>query len=246
MPNLPEKPVCLAVIDGRVSIETERAFARLGVDIIRSFKHPGVQEAVSWHPDIFLHHAGGNMMVYAPDTHPSLLQTLAGHGFALVRGETALSSVYPADIAYNVARVGRFYFHNLKHTDPVLEGILRKQGIEAVNVKQGYTKCSVSVVDENSIITSDKGIALAAGKKGLDVLLLEAGQNITLPGFEYGFIGGSTGLLGKRVWAVCGDAGKLASYPLIHDFLNKKNIVIVSLSEMPVADVGSILPLKTL
>lgn len=245
MPNQPQKPVSLAVVDGRIPQEIERTFADMGIEIIKTGPYPDIQGAISCHPDIFLNHTGENTIVHAPMTDRVLLQRLSGHGFKLVRGATELSAAYPGDIAYNVAIVGKLYFHNLKHTDPILRRELEKQGCEPVNIAQGYSKCSISVVNEESIITADKGIAKAAEKKGLQVLLLEAGQNISLPGLDLGFIGGSSGMLGKDIWAAVGDAGKFVSYHAIADFLEKRKIRILSLSRAQVLDAGSILPLKT-
>ncbi len=244
-PNLPQAPIQLALVDGRISSDMAETFSRLGIALIGTSPYPHVQKAISWHPDIFLTHVGGDVIVHAPGVHPAVLQALYGHGFRLVRGDTELTADYPGDIAYNVAVAGAFYFHNLRHTDPVLRRELGKQGFEPVNVAQGYSKCSVSVVDEKSIITADKGIAKAAEKKGFEVLLVEARQNIALPGIGSGFIGGSSGMLGKDVWAVTGKAEKLASFQAISAFLQRKQINILSLSEETVLDTGSVLPLKT-
>lgn len=242
-PNLPEKAVRLVVADGRIPHCIEEKFKYMGIKVIKTRPYPNIQKAISFHPDIFLTHVGGNKIVYAPKTDGACLAELDKCGFDLVKGETELQRDYPSDIAYNVAVVGSFYFHNLKYTDPVLRSELEKKGLQPVNVAQGYTKCSISVVDENTIITEDKGIARAAESKGIRVLLLQAGQNIALPGIGQGFTGGSSGMLDKSLWAVAGNAGKLVSYQIIEEFLNRKGIGILSLSEEQVLDVGSILPL---
>ena len=39
-------------------------------------------------------------------------------------------------------------------------------GVRLVSVSQGYTKCSVAVVDDHALITSDNGIAVAARECG--------------------------------------------------------------------------------
>lgn len=244
MPNLPQSPVRLAVVDGRIPVSAVASLESLGIGLIKTEQHPDLYDAIAYHPDIFLHHTGGNRIIYAPNTPTSLLLQLSKHGLDLTMGETVLSRKYPADIAYNAARVGRFYFHNLKYTDPVLRMTFDRLGLEPIDIRQGYAKCSISVVDEYSIITADMGIAKAAEKKGLEVLLIGAVQGIQLQGLDYGFIGGSSGLLDKRIWAVCGDACQLASYTDVSHFLNKKNIEIVSLSDSLVTDIGSILPLK--
>lgn len=243
-PNLPQGPVKLAVVDGRITYEMEQTFSGLGIALIKTCPYPNIQKAISCHPDIFLNHIGENIIVHAPGAHPALLEMLSGCGFTLLAGETELSAEYPGDIAYNVAVAGTSYFHNLKHTDPVLRRELERQGYEPVNIAQGYSKCSISIIDEKSIITGDKGIVKAAEKKGFEVLLLEAGQNIVLPGIGEGFIGGSSGMLGQNILAVAGNAQKLVSYQAIAAFLEKKKISILSLSDSQVLDIGSILPLK--
>ncbi len=245
IPNLPQKPVCSVIIDGRVSKEIENGLKNLGVETIRTSAHKAVYEAISCHPDVMLHHLGGNRIVYAPETPEHFLDRLSQMGFDLIEGKTYLTDRYPWTIAYNVARVGRFAFHNLRYTDPVLRDELINLGAELVHVNQGYTKCNVSVVDEKSIITSDIGIAKAARKRGIDVLLIPPKENIKLAGFDEGFIGGSTVLLNRDRWAVAGSIHSLNSSDLIISFLGKRGITAVSLYEGPVMDIGSILPVKT-
>ncbi len=184
------------------------------------------------------------MIVYAPGAAESVLGALSGQGFLLIKGEAELGDKYPASVYYNAARVGNFVFHNTKYTDKVLKENFFKMDIELVHINQGYAKCAISVVDENSIITMDKGIAKAAEKKGIDVLVIEE-DAILLPGFKNGFIGGCTGLLDKGKWAVAGDIRKLKSYKKIEDFLLRKGVEIVSLSDESVVDIGTIIPLLT-
>lgn len=246
MPNLPEKPVACAVVDGRISKDIEKKLHENGILPIKTFGHTKVYEAISYHPDIMLYHIEHDLVIYAPGTCINLLGKLSNLGFKLIKGASELSPDYPADIAYNAVRVGGFIFCNSAHTDPVLMAEAVKRGLEPVNVRQGYAKCSISVIDEKSIITADAGIAKAAEKKGLDVLLLDNRQNIILPGMDYGFIGGSSGLIDKNRWAVYGDAKSLSSYKKIYDFLSIRGIEIISLSKGPVVDYGSILPLMTL
>lgn len=244
IPNLPQGWTRLAVVDGRIGGDLEEGLRTLNIELIKTVRHPELYEAVSCHPDMMLHHLGDEYMIYAPGVEDKILQSLTKHGLKLIRGETCLVAKYPGDIAYNVARVGNFAFHNLKYTDKVLERELKKRGVELVHVKQGYSKCSVSVVDENSIITADKGIAAAALEKGLEVLLIEPEDGILLPGLSNGFIGGSTAMLDRRTWAVAGNFSFLKAADRIRKFLEDRNIRILSLSEKDIVDIGSILPLK--
>jgi len=75
--------------------------------------------------------------------------------------------------------------------------------------------------------------------------LIEPDQNIELYGLDYGFIGGSSGLIDKDKWALSGNFEKLKSADLIYDFLKSKSIKIISLTHNNVVDIGSILPVLT-
>lgn len=245
IPNLPVAKTRLAVVDGRIAADMQTCLEKSGICLIKTERHPDLYEAIAFHPDIMLHHMGGNRIVYAPATSDSVLQSLEKHEFKLVEGAKKLSPVYPADIAYNGARVGNFFFHNLKYTDEILLNELASADIEIVNVRQGYAKCAVAVIDENCIITSDVGIANAAAKRGISVLVVSPQKNISLTGLDYGFIGGSSGMINISQLAVFGNAESLEEFSIIEKFLHHKKIEIVSLSDSIVMDYGSLLPLKT-
>lgn len=243
-PNLPVRPISLAVVDSRISDVSAYELERLGIKILGVPAHPFLYDAVCCHPDMLLHHIGEDIIVHAPGTDKGLLDELRSCGFTVIRGEKSLTRTYPGDIAYNVARVGRYYFHNLRHTDPVIAQQLDRQGIEPVHIEQGYAKCSIFPVDEGSIITADAGIAKAAKRKGFDVLLMECGNSIRLPGLNAGFIGGSCAMLSDAVCAVNGAIQRLADKDRFISFLTKKQIEIKELSDDNVTDIGSILQLK--
>lgn len=244
VPNLPLSRVRTVLIDGRADSAIMGKLSEMNIRVIRTIGHPEVYGAVSGHPDILLHPLAGKRIVYAPGLAPQLLEELTSLGFMMIRGESRLESRYPGSIAYNAARVGSFVFLHEQYTDPVLKRELAADGVTFIPVRQGYAKCSISIVDEKSIITADAGIARAAAGKGLDVLLIGPETGIRLPGLEYGFIGGSTVLLDKKVWAVTGCAESLKSIGRIRDFLAGKGIACLSLSAGPVMDLGSILPLE--
>jgi len=245
IPNLPEGPVLLVVVDGRISGKIEQKFRELGVKLIKTHAYPGVYEAISYHPDIMIHHIGGDAIVYAPGTHPELLNLLSDSGFRLIQGSCVPGPSYPENIPYNAARVGNFAFHNLKYMDPVLKRELDRQGVELVHVNQGYAKCSISVISSNCIITADRGIARTAEAKGVEVLVIEQEEAIVLPGVSSGFIGGSTGLIDKNRWLITGSLERLKSADKIFSFLSQKGFEIVQASDEQVIDVGSVIPLLT-
>ncbi len=242
-PNLPDRPVSLAVVDSRISDASSRSLERLGVKLLKIPAHRALYSAVCSHPDMLLHHIGEKLIVHAPGTDASLLVALRYCGFSLLQGEKVLTGTYPGDIAYNVARVGKYYFHNLRYTDPVIVKYLDRLGVEPVHTEQGYAKCSILPVDDRSIVTTDAGIAKAAEKKGLEVLFLECGSSIRLDGLNYGFIGGACTMISNTDCAVNGSLQKLDNSERLISFLSKKQINIKELSNYDVTDIGSIIPL---
>jgi hypothetical protein len=108
-----------------------------------------------------------------------------------------------------------------------------------INVKQGYTKCSTAIISNNAVMTSDKGIAKALSTNGIDVLLLPPGD-ILLPGLDYGFIGGTCGMIDERTIAFFGDLYKYAWGHEVLKFLEKHKVHPIFLGKGKLIDRGSI------
>ena len=241
-PFLPEKDIKAVLIDYKTDAEVIEALRNLDIEIIKTVPCKELYDAINGHPDIVVFHIGDNKLVVAPNVFDKLQPVLSKKGFALTKGETWLNRNYPENIAYNVLMVGSFAFHNTKYTDKTIIEELEKRNVKLIHVNQGYTKCSCCIVDENSIITSDYMIAKAAAKVGIDSLLIQSG-GIILENLNYGFIGGSSGLLSKSMMAFTGNLEKIQENYKIVDFLNSKGIEVKILSTKQIFDIGSIIPL---
>ncbi len=244
IPNLPTEAVTAVVIDGRTPQSMRDRLKMHDIEVIATEAHPDVYPAVAFHPDIMLHHIGGNVLVYAPNTPAALLEALNKKGLKLLEGKTFLGNKYPGTIAYNVARVGKYAFHNTRYTDPLVKELLEAEGVELVHTNQGYTKCLTCVVDANSIITSDQDIARRAYESGLDVLLIEPDKSIRLEPLDMGFIGGATGLINQKRLAVAGNLSFHKNYKKIMDFLSLKCSDVVMLNDDNLIDIGTIIPIE--
>ena len=109
-----------------------------------------------------------------------------------------------------------------------------------IHVKQGYTRCSLLPVDDQSFITSDTGIAKTLADYDTDVLLIRPGH-ILLPGFDYGFIGGSLLLAGRRLLVINGNIETHPDHKKIATFLEDRDIDLYYSKDSPLMDIGSIL-----
>ena len=160
-----------------------------------------------------------------------------------------LTRNYPGNIRYNAVCTGKYFIHNLQYTDPDLLAAAEAKAaadstiLTKIHVKQGYTRCSLLPVDDRSFITSDAGIAKTLAGHDTDVLLIHPGH-VHLPGFDYGFIGGTGGglpLSGRRLLVVNGNIEAHPDYKKIATFLEDRDIDLYYSKDRPLMDIGSIL-----
>ncbi|WP_432408664.1 DUF6873 family GME fold protein [Wukongibacter sp. M2B1] len=241
-PFLPRGKVETVIIDRRVTKSIQNKIRAKGINIIETPYCKDLYDAVSAHPDMLMHHIGGNEIVVAPNIYSEINEKFKELNCKIIKGDKILKSTYPDNVAYNVGRIGRFAIHNFKYTDKIVIRKLKEMEVEFINVKQGYSKCSICIVNEKAIITSDKGIAKQLMIHNIDVLLIESGY-IDLPGLSYGFIGGATGLISSNKLLFCGNTKKHPNYKSIRKFLKKYSVTIDSVGEKKLIDIGSIIPI---
>lgn len=240
-PFIPYKKADTVIVDGRGKKIIDK-LVHMGINVIPTIKHEKLYEAISYHPDIILHPINYTTLIVEPSMFYYYKDKLRNTNIKLIKGEKHLGKKYPDNIAYNVARVSKYAIHNLKYTDEKLLYYLKKEGIEFIDVNQGYTKCSIANLSENTIITSDPSIYNKALKYGIDVLYIKEGF-IKLPGLDYGFIGGTCGLLRKKEILFTGKYEKHIDYNNIEKFLKKHEVKPIFLSNKEIIDLGSIIPL---
>ena len=239
-PHLPASAVRLcAVAKGQPYILA--ALQKLGIACIEVPEHPELAQPVRTHPDMLLHHLGGED-IYAASYSPPLILALQSAGFKTKVMQEPLGGAYPFDVRLNCFLLANYLFCNKKTVDTFLLNYYQSNGAEVVHSKQGYAKCSVCIVDENSIITEDAGIYRAAVTAKINALLILKGS-VSLPGYDYGFIGGCSGKLDKHTLAFCGDIRLHPDYEKINLFCLKRGVNTYSLWNGPLTDMGGILPL---
>lgn len=148
-----------------------------------------------------------------------------------------IQSPYPGHIKLNFAVYKNLFIHNLKFTDKLVLNYFKEKGYEFIDVKQGYTKCNL-VIGKNCLITSDVGIYKKLKDKA-KILLIEHKQ-IMLKNFEYGFIGGATGLV-KNTLLFTGNLDNHSSKEKILKFLNANDEKFEFITQRDIIDIGTIL-----
>lgn len=242
-PNLPEGKVSLALVDGRIDKALEESLIKRDIKLIKTEKVNGLYDAISFHPDLMLHHLGDENVVAAPNVDDKILWRLEEEGFKIIFGKKEIGGKYPGDIPYNTARFGDFAVCSIKHTDEILLDNLVKRNVKIIDTKQGYSKCSICVVDSSSVITSDKGLYKTLTGYGVDVLLITPGH-IGLFELSHGFIGGASGSVSHNEIAFYGNLHRHPNGCEIKNFLLKHGKTLINLSENLLIDLGTLIPLK--
>lgn len=241
-PFVPLKSANLAIVDGRIDKEIENNLKKLDLEIIKTIKCKEVHESISYHPDIVIHPVNHNTLVIAPNVFGYYKDILKNRGLNIIKGEKILNCKYPNDIAYNVGRLSNVAIHNFQHTDKVLKHYLKQENLEFVNIKQGYTKCSLCVVNNKVGITSDFPIYEKLTMLGYEILLIEPG-NILLKSQNYGFFGGTNGNLSNKESIISGSLKEHPNKNEILNFFKKNNVKLKFLSDKKIMDIGTIITL---
>lgn len=240
---IPLRQAKIAIVDGRVDNEIVTNLEKLNITVVKSIECKEIDSNIWYHPDMVMHPISYDTLVVAPNVYDYYNEALSPFGIKVIKGETILEKKYPNDIAYNVARLNDIAIHNFKYTDEVLKFYFKKESIELLEVKQGYSKCSLAIIDNMSGITADKYMYDKLTDKGYKVLLIEPGY-IDLEGYSYGFIGGACGNLSKNKILFSGKFDNHPDYKRIVSFIKSRNMEIVILSENHIIDIGTIITLS--
>lgn len=243
-PFIITEDLALAFVDKRITYQMENELKKRNVEIIKTIECKELYKSIKYHPDICIFNLGEGKIVVAPNVYEQYKKILEPYGFDVIKGSNKVKGKYPDNIQYNIAILGEYAIHNFKYTEENILNYINKKNLKKINVQQGYSKCSICIVDDNSIITSDKGIHDNVKDTDIECLLIEEGY-IELFDMNYGFIGGTTGMISKNEIAFYGNIKKHPDYDKIKEFIESRGKEIVELSSEKLLDLGSIVPLMT-
>ena len=225
------------LVDCRIKKESMDELNRMGVTVYKSTLIKSLYDEISGHPDIQIHFIN-NKAICAPEAY-NYYCSLNIENLELICGSSELKSEYPLDIAYNVCSLGKYVICRPLCTATEILSEYHNLKKEILITKQGYAKCSICVVNDESAITADEGIYKLLNNHEINVLKIRKGH-IELNNME-GFIGGASGLIDERTLCFNGNLKTHPDYHNIVDFCNNVNVDVVSLNNGPLKDVGSIL-----
>ena len=227
------------IVDRCASDEVFESLKKLNIRYIKSADLSNLYKPVNTHPDMQIHFIDEKTAVSAPSVFEYYKARLP-LSIKLYKGANDPGSTYPFDCAYNVAKLGKRIVGNFSYTDAVIKELYQQSGYEFINTKQGYTKCSLCIVDKNSVITEDQGLSETLINNGINVLKIQPGE-VGLNNFEYGFIGGASGEISPRKLAFFGDISKTVYSDKVISFIKDRDVDIIYLSQTKLHDYGSLL-----
>ncbi len=209
-------------------------------EIIRTEANPYLDQRIAYHPDMQFIDFGETVFVLKGSEYlEDHFKNLGKH----IIYTSLPSKDYPKDVLCNGKIIGDNFICN-KRT--IFSGILdyaQKTGYNIIDVKQGYTGCSVFSASPNAVLTGDMGIYSILKKNGFRAFLIDNNQEILLPGYNCGFIGGAGGFLGNSSACLTGAFKSKECMKSIFDVFSENSIELNILSDEAVIDVGGIIPL---
>ena len=228
------------IVDERIDKEIELSLKRLGFFVIRLPMSSLLPDAIGSHPDSLILKLGEVLISYSSYVEDGLSV------FSDVREyhrNIRLSFVseepgkeYPSDCRLNALVAGDRLFARLDSLANGVRETAERQGLRLINTRQGYPACSTLMLDESHAVTADRGLGAVLESEGIKVLLISSG-GISLPPYEYGFIGGASFVYKDAVYFF----GDLSSHPdgeRIRAFLSDAGYEAISLSQGALFDYG--------
>ncbi len=250
-----------------------------GHDIFRVNASHAVYGAVASHPDIFMCRVKDTLVIDDSVVTTPSVRKIYEDALEEKNGNLSVNPVipaasgafsggivfdmghigydYPDNVPYNAVSTDKYFIHNTELTSPLLLDRVRDAGLDIINVKQGYTKCSCVAVGDRAIITADPGIVRTiraynemleeddpenAKFETIACLQIRKGY-VELPGHEYGFLGGASGQVEDKIY-FNGDLSEHPDFDIIYTFIQDRGLEPVWYEGLPLRDIGSVIYLR--
>ena len=223
-----------AIIDSRAPKEAIDNLKK-NFDVLEFKSKKITYDEVSGHPDIFIFQDEDKLII-APNSPKELIAFLDKQKTNYTFGKKEVGTELINSTQYNCIVTDNLLLHKKGFTDEVI--ISNHQNKKIVELPQAYTRCSLTKLNNNNFITSDSGISKALDKEKLNNLLIDS-KPIELPGYPYGFFGGTNGIYNNTFYLI----GSLKHHhqgDIIKTLINDNNLEIIELHNGPLYDGGGI------
>lgn len=244
MPGLPDSKVTSVAVSAEYP-ELISALNKLGISTFPVNRNNNLDEGIGYHPDCIIFQLNDNIFIDSSisDIFVNFLTSRSIiNNYKIIAAGDMIRSPYPYDVRLNCKRINNKIICNTKYISENLRQLALEYGFEFIHVNQGYAACSTVVINDSALITDDESIHNSVIKYSIDSLLISKGS-VQLKNHNYGFIGGTCGIIDKNLLAFCGNIELHNDANEIINFLNKYNIEYRNLINCPLTDVGGIIPI---
>lgn len=237
-PNLPKNKVITVFADIN-DIALKNVFDKLAIKVVSVAENKFLDAPVSKHADILANYVGKSIFL-VDENQVELCNFIKNNDGKSVVIEN-IKSPYPNDCLLNFADIGDYIICNKSIlSEQIVKHLPQK---EIIDVKQGYSKCSVCICKQNTVITDDISIYNALLQyNNINSLLIKKGS-VSINKYNYGFIGGCCGLIDKNLLLFNGDLSTHTDFDKIEKFLYDNNVKYIDIKGKPLTDIGSIIPI---
>lgn len=232
------------IVDSKIPKKMERALEREDFYIIKLPSDPQLPEPISSHPDTVLFYAEGEMITTADycDRAAYIFSDLREimPSIKIRFTSEVRKAKYPYDCIMNALLIQNKLFCKSDTVSGAITELARQRGYEIIHTAQGYPACS-TLAFGSMAITADRGLARILSENGVKTLIISEGS-ISLPPYEFGFIGGASGVVGRKIYFF----GNLDLHPdaiAIKNAIQEEGYTAISLSEDMLLDLGGIISL---
>ncbi len=237
-PNLPQNKVCDVAVSNK-SENLIKKLNKLSISAVITKASEKLDNFINYHTDMLLFNLSEGSLFIDKSQKNNLVKFLTmGYDVKIINN---VKSPYPDDSKLNAVVIGDNFICNEKSVDKMIIDYAYNN-YNVIPVNQGYTKCSVCILNENAIITDDISIHKLCEKNRLDSTIVSKGS-VVLNGYNYGFIGGCTGKIDNDKLLFNGDINYHSDCNTILDTLNRLKISPVIIENQPLTDIGSLIPL---
>ena len=217
-PHLPQSRVRHIIVGEKYRKLLKSALIQNNLSPIWLKNNEFVDERLSGHCDLMAAHLGGRRVAVCKFLKNSQLFDNAEmpEEVEQLTVPDPTGKAYPMDAGLNFCIIDRKLIYNPNTAN---SAVVSELDCEMIPCKQGYTKCSICVVDENAIITADSKIAQIATENGVEFKI------------------------DKNKVAFTGMIKNTYERNKIESFLSKRGIEAVYLTEHELFDIGSAIPL---
>ena len=232
-----------ALVDCRISEKCERKLNTLGFYTVKLPPSPDLPTAISSHPDTLIFKIENELFTsvtycdqaaYIFSDLRENFPHLKIHFTSDIFGKT-----YPNDCPFNALMVGKKILGKSSSLSNKIKEYAALYGYEIVNTNQGYPACTTLKISDSSFVSSDVGMIKKIEECKVKVAKI-SNSNIILPPYEYGFIGGASGVYKDTVYFF-GDISRHCDAQKIEKAIMEENKKIVSLSDEDLQDLGGII-----